>query len=43
VLTKEQAIEEDKGADLRERLGKTSGLLAKEEHKVQTTKFLANF
>ncbi len=36
----EQAIEEDKGLDLIERLGKIDALHAKEEQRVKTAKFL---
>jgi hypothetical protein len=41
--TQEQAIEEDKGKDLVERLGKINAFHAKEEQKVKTAKFLANY
>ena len=42
-VIKEQAIEEDKGADLVERLGKIDALHAKEEQRVKTAKFLEQY
>jgi hypothetical protein len=41
--TQEQAIEEDKGIDLIERLGKIDAFHAKEEQRVKTAKFLEHF
>ena len=40
---KEQAIEEDKGADLIERLGKIDALHCKEEQRIKTAQFVEQF